>query len=275
MVLQSGSTPFVRMTEPFSPRADPLSPRSQALRPSATTAEIPHACELRLLGGFRLILNGTPVTVSPRTERLLTILVCLGRHAPRSLVANTLWPDGLSTRSHANLRTVLYRLQRGCPGLVRSTARDLWLSPELQVDVERTRALAIALLDTRPGEASALLEQVHWTDFAEDILPEWDAPWLLDHQFSYQRLRLDALERLSNLLVREQMYGAAVQAALMVVQTDPLRDSAHEALIRAYVAQGNRNDAINHYRAYRRQLRDELGLEPAMAVGRMLWSEAA
>ncbi|MFD0658766.1 bacterial transcriptional activator domain-containing protein [Thermocatellispora tengchongensis] len=55
----------------------------------------------------------------------------------------------------------------------------------------------------------------------------------------------------------------------------PLRDTAHEALIRAYVAQGNRNDAISHYRAYRRQLRDELGLEPAMAVGQMLWSDAA
>ncbi|MBB5132270.1 DNA-binding SARP family transcriptional activator [Thermocatellispora tengchongensis] len=272
------------MTDPIPSHAGALRPHPEAVHPyaaapGAKTAtegpEVPGASTLKLLGGFRLVLDGVPVTVSPRAQRLLTVLVCLGRHAPRSTVANTLWPDNLSTRAHANLRTILYRLQRVCPGLVLSTTRDLWLSPELHVDVEHSRAMAIELLNTRPGAEPALLERVHWTDFAEDMLPEWDTSWLADHQFCYQRLRLDALERLSDLLVQEQMYGAAVQAALMVVQTDPLRDTAHEALIRAYVAQGNRNDAISHYRAYRRQLRDELGLEPAMAVGQMLWSDAA
>jgi DNA-binding SARP family transcriptional activator len=63
-----------------------------------------------------------------------------------------------------------------------------------------------------------------------------------------------------------------VQAALAAVQADMLRDSAHETLIRACLAQGNRHEAYTHYTAYRRILRDELGLDPPADLGRLLAS---
>ncbi|OLZ48658.1 hypothetical protein BS330_32855 [Amycolatopsis keratiniphila subsp. nogabecina] len=232
-------------------------------------------CELNLLGDFRLVVHGERVTVGPSAQRLLAVLVCLGRQAARTTIAHALWPDSPTARAHANLRTTLYRLQRAWPDLVLSTKTDLRLSPTLRVDVESTRAMAISLLNTPPGEESALLDRLQWTNFAEDMLAGWDDEWLADHQLSYRRLRLDALERLSALLVCREMHGAAIQAALAVIQADSLRDSAHEALIRVYLAQGNRHDAMSHYRDYRLILRDELGLEPPEALGRLLWQEAA
>ncbi|WP_043636278.1 AfsR/SARP family transcriptional regulator [Nonomuraea candida] len=230
---------------------------------------------LNLLGAFQLIMDGRQVTVNPSAQRLLAVLACFRRQASRAAIANALWPDSTSSRAHTNLRTLLYRLQRAQPGLVLSTPAELQLAPEVQVDIEGNRAMAIAVLNTRPGQGGHLLGRVEWTNFAEDLLPGWEGEWLSDHQHSYARLRLDALERLSELLVHARLPGAAVQTALLVIQADPFRDSAHEALIRAYLAQGNRHDAISHYVSYVELMRKELGLEPSASLGEMLWSQAA
>ncbi|MDQ7808749.1 BTAD domain-containing putative transcriptional regulator [Amycolatopsis sp. A133] len=231
-------------------------------------------CALTLLGGFHLHLDGHPVALGPNAQRLLAVLVCLGRQAPRSTVAQLLWPDNRTSRAHANLRTTLYRLQRVLPDLVLSSKTDLRLAPAVGVDIEQIRTTAISLLTAHPDDP-LWTSRPDWAQFTEDLLPAWDDEWLADHQFSYRRMRLDALERLSALFVGNGLHGAAVQAALAVLQADELRDTAHETLIRAYLAQGNRNDAIVQFGTYRRLLRDELGLEPPEALDRLLWSHAA
>jgi DNA-binding SARP family transcriptional activator len=56
------------------------------------------------------------------------------------------------------------------------------------------------------------------------------------------------------------------------VQADSLRDSAHQTLIRACLAQGNRYEALTHFETYQRIVRDELGIEPAETMGQFLCS---
>jgi DNA-binding SARP family transcriptional activator len=259
----------------IDPARPAVSPASAGHDPLTMTAPAPDpSCVLTLLGGFHLHLDGHPVPLGPSAQRLLALLVCLGRRAPRSTVAQLLWPDNSSSRAHANLRTTLYRLQRVLPDLVQSSKTDLRLDPGVAADVEHTRAIAVSLLTAGPGDP-LWKSRLDWAQFTDDLLPTWDDEWLADHQFSYRRLRLDALERLSALFVHNGLHGAAVQSALTVLQADDLRDTAHETLIRAYLAQGNRNDAITHFGTYRALLRDELGLEPPEALDRLLWSQAA
>ena len=50
---------------------------------------------------------------------------------------------------------------------------------------------------------------------------------------------------------------------LAAVAGEPLRESAHRALITAYLAEGNRSEALRQYRFFRHLLADELGLEPS------------
>lgn len=235
----------------------------------------PGQAELGLLGAFRLVVNGSPIATGSSAQRLLVNLACFGRQASRDRVAQTLWPDTPINRAHANLRATLYRLRRLCPDLVHSTKTDLRLAPDLRVDADVTRAVALTLLSIPPGEDPAVLRLVPLTELTLDLLPDWDEEWLLDHQFSYRRLRLDALDRFADLLIRQRRYGAAVQAALAVIQVDPLRETAHEALIKSYIGQGNRYDAISHYTSYRKSLRDELGLEPTTALDDLLWRRAS
>ncbi len=229
-----------------------------------------HVIELHLLGGFRLLVDGVLVPVGATGQRLLAALACRGRQATRSQIAHTLWPDTTSARSHANLRTALYRLQRACPLAVHATAAYLQIPVGTRIDLEQTTRLATGVLGADPTVDSGLLHEAFQANLHDDLLPDWDDEWLGDHQYRYRQLRLTALEALSHQLAAAGHHGAAVQSALTAVHADSLRDSAHETVIRAYLAQGNRHQAYHHYTAYRRILRDELGLEPPTTLSQLL-----
>jgi DNA-binding SARP family transcriptional activator len=65
-------------------------------------------------------------------------------------------------------------------------------------------------------------------------------------------------------------FGEAIDAGLAAVHGEPLRESAHYILIKAHLAAGNRCEAARQYERCRRLLLDELGLEPAPALRRLL-----
>lgn len=228
--------------------------------------------EMHVLGGFRLVVDGELVHVGSTGQRLLAAVICRGKHATRTQIAHLLWPDTTSERAHANLRTALYRLFRHAPDAIHATATHLQLAVGTRIDLEETTRLTHQILEVGSETDPELLGSALRANLYDDLLPDWDDEWLADHQFRYRQLRLTALERLSFVLAASGQHGAAVQTALSAVQSDLLRDSAHEALIRAYLAQGNRHEALNHYLIYRRILRDELGLEPPASIGRLVAS---
>jgi DNA-binding SARP family transcriptional activator len=57
-------------------------------------------------------------------------------------------------------------------------------------------------------------------------------------------------------------FGEAVNAALLAVSAEPLRESAQRALIEADVAEGNLAEANRSFRYYRDLVFRELGVEP-------------
>jgi DNA-binding SARP family transcriptional activator len=270
-----------RPQPPFSPAA-PSAMRGHRLAdvvalptrtvntPSLVHHEQPQPVELHLLGGFRLLIGGELVNVGRTGQKLLAVIACRGRQATRSQIAHALWPDTTSDRAHANLRTALYRLFRRAPGAIHATSTHLQLSVGMHIDLEQSTRLANHILSSDIATNEALLAEAMQANLYGDLLPDWDDEWLSDHQYRYRQLRLTALETLSAQLAAAGHHGAAVQAALAAVQADSLRDSAHETLIRACLAQGNRYEAYTHYTTYRRILRDELGLEPPASLGRLL-----
>ena len=270
-----GTEYVLSTSRPATPTEAAPAPLRLVPAPEKSGIRAPGHCELGLLGGFHLVVEDVVVDTGPTVQRLLAVLVCLNRQAPRHKIARMLWPDASHDRAHSNLRTTLYRLQRQAAGLVLSTKTDVRLAPEVRVDIDSTRAYASGLLSSRPEDHTEVVRLVPWTELDRDLLPDWDDGWLIEYQACYRRLRLDALERLADLLTYKRQYGAAVQAALAVIHADTLRETAHEQLIRAYLAQGNRHDAISHYAGYCKTLRDELGLDPATTLNELLWSQAS
>jgi DNA-binding SARP family transcriptional activator len=59
------------------------------------------------------------------------------------------------------------------------------------------------------------------------------------------------------------MAGDAVLYATLAIGAQPMRESAHQALLRAHICQGNRFEALQHYSEFTQMLERELGVPPS------------
>ena len=78
----------------------------------------------------------------------------------------------------------------------------------------------------------------------------------------WRQLRLHALEAVTDRLAADGRFGDATTAAMAAIKAEPLRESAHAALIRVHLAESNRSEALRQFDRYQRLLRAALGLEP-------------
>lgn len=226
---------------------------------------------LRVLGRFDLAAGSQPIPLSVNCQRLLTLLAVRDCHISRACAAGTLWPEATASRANANLRSVLWRLQRGCAEAVEASFYDIRLASGVTVDIQAVCKIARRLLDRSTTRDAAGLSEALSCNLYDDIVPDLgDEEWLVVERERYRQLHLHALESLSEELIAIGWYGAAVEAALGVTRIDPFRESARQLLVRAYLAEGNRLEAHRQLREYRNLLSRELGLEPTDRLFRLL-----
>jgi DNA-binding SARP family transcriptional activator len=228
------------------------------------------AARLTLLGEFRLELEDQVHHVPVSARRLLAMLAVThrGRRVPRAALAEAMRPDSEPARATSTLRSVLWRLprERG-RALVLTDAAEVWLHPELEVDLWEAEAQARLLC----GAVDVVAEDL--TDLSSlehDLLPSWHDPWLAVEQESFRQRRLHALERGADVLCRAGRYHDALTAGLGAVGSEPLRESAHRRVIQVHLAEDNHAEALRHYDGYRRLLADELGLAPSPTMRRLV-----
>jgi SARP family transcriptional regulator, regulator of embCAB operon len=229
-----------------------------------------HTLSMRLLDRFGLLDDKAALAVPPGTERVLALLAVRGGTVGRSRVAGMLWPEVTERRALACLRSALRRLPPTARPAVQVTPAELALADAVPVDLRTGQALARRLLDpaTRPAEDD--LGGAALAVLATELLPDWYDDWLVTAAESWRQLRLHALEALAAHLTTARRYGEAAEAAVAAVTAEPLRESAHSALIRVHLAEGNRSEALRQYHRYRQLLRAELGVEPTTALHQLL-----
>jgi DNA-binding SARP family transcriptional activator len=211
-------------------------------------------------------LAGTDRTVEVGTNgRRLFALLAMRGACDRSYLSGVLWPDCSDPHAHDNLRATLSRLHRRhlADLLLQSANGVLSLRAEVEVDVRRLLAIASAVLDgrLRAPDRSTLRELA-----GADLLVGWYEDWVLLERERLRQLRLHALEMLSVQLLASGDATAAVEAGLETVAVEPLRESAHCAVIRALLAEGNHAEALRQLGRLRQLLRGELGVEPSTRV---------
>ncbi len=220
----------------------------------------PPSVSVSLLGGFELTSDGRVVPVPGSVERVVAFLALHERALQRPFVAGALWPDVPEDRAGASLRSALWRLRRSSEGIVRTPCDHLGLAGGVTVDLHVATLIAHRILTASPGVDPPEGEGVILTG---DLLPDWSEDWVLLERERFRQLRLHALERLCDQLAAAGRYGEATEAGLAAVAGEPLRESAHRALIRAYLAEGNRAEAIRQYDRFRTLLHEELGVGPS------------
>ena len=221
---------------------------------------------LTLLHAFELSCEGEPVALPMTAQRVLAFVALHDRPLRRLYVSGTLWLDSPEERASASLRSGLWRLHRTGRQLVVTNGQLLALGRDVEVDLRRSEALARRALDTADPDALG----VDATALNADLLPDWYEDWVLIERERYRQVRLRALDALCERLTQANRLGEALDAGLAAVAGEPLRESAHRAVVRVHLAEGNVAEAIRQYRLCRRLLNEHLGIEPSERMDELL-----
>ncbi len=194
-------------------------------------------------------------------QRLVAFLALQDRPLLRSYVAGSLWLDTPEERAQANLRSALWRLHRCSRDLVEVRGQQLRLSPCVEVDLRDAEALARGALRDSTQDVLELAPD----RLADDLLLDWYDDWVLMKREQFRQLRLCALDVFCDRLTRAGRLGEALEVGMSALAGEPLRESAHRAVIRIQLADGNPGEAIRQYRLCRRLL-GELGVQPSQQI---------
>jgi DNA-binding SARP family transcriptional activator len=218
-------------------------------------------CVLRLFGGPFVSARNHRLEVPEGSKRLLVFVALHRGRIDRRYAAGTLWPIGNDERAAGNLRSALWRLNRARIDLVVADKYSLILRNDILIDIHLINEWATRLLGghPEPGDLSVTVTG----PAALDLLPGWYDDWVLLERERIRQRMLHALEALSHQLVITERFAEAVEAAMVAVGTEPLRESAQRVLLEAHLAEGNWIEGLRGYESYRAMLWRELRAEPS------------
>jgi DNA-binding SARP family transcriptional activator len=222
---------------------------------------------LALLEGFRLTRDGGEVALPSPARRLLAFLALREQPMLRDYIAETLWIDATKDRAAGSMRSALFILRRACADAVDALDGRLVAGPGLVIDVREAVATARRLVSPS-AELSDL--DVRGLPFSGDILPDWYDDWVVIERERFRELRVHALEVVCARLTSVGRFGEAMEAGLAAVKGEPLRESAHRAVISVHLAEGNRAQALAEYRRFRARLDRDVGLAPSAHMDELI-----
>ena len=239
---------------------------------------------LCLLGPFQASLDGQPLTGfdSDRVRALLAYLAVESDRAHRreSLIG-MFWPERPERMARHSLSQALSNLRRlfdgdgTVPPYLQTNRQTLQFDAgsDLRLDVaELTDLIATSRrhAHVRLADCDACVARLERAvalyrgDFLEGYSLA-DAPafeeWVTLQREHLHRLTIETLEDLAAAYEQRGAFEQGVQVARQAVAMDPLRESAHRALMRLLALAGERSAAIAQYDACCRILADELGVE--------------
>jgi DNA-binding SARP family transcriptional activator len=224
-----------------------------------------------LLNGPFVLVDGDHRAVPEGSKRLL-VLLAIRRSVSRRTAAELLWPTVEPRRAAGNLRSASWRLRCAGIQLIADEGGILKLDPRTQVDVDLLcrHAHRLATGSCTADDLEILPSAIE----ALDLLPGWYEDWVSLERDRVRTVMLEAIDAIAVQLRKSGRCAEAIDAALIAVRTDPLRDSSQSALITAHLGEGNLCEARQAFVSYRRFLRAELGLEPPECLARLLHAQA-
>jgi DNA-binding SARP family transcriptional activator len=210
-------------------------------------------CEVGLLGRFRVVVGGREVSGDAwRTRRAADLVKLLalapGHSLSRDRVMDALWPTLETPAAGANLRKAVHFARRAMgsdEAITTVYELQLWPDGGLEVDVDKFDEAVDSALATEDAEAALRAVDL----YRGELLPaDRYEPWTEEPR-----------DRLA------QRYGRVLKIAGLwerVLELDRADEEAHRAIMKRYIAEGRRTDAIRQFDRLRRGLREELGVAP-------------
>ncbi len=239
---------------------------------------------VHLFGGVRVErdnLDGD-LHLTRRVQALLAYLLLQPRPHPREVLADLLWGEQDASRARSCLSTTLWRLRRALADggytdnlLVTTPAGEVGIDREQGVwlDVATFESEARRVMRQPPNAATAtnvaaLEGALHL--YTGDLLEGFYDDWALRERERIRSLYLSSLHYLLRYYQHQGDSARALTYGTGILDLDPLREDIHRAVIRLYLAAGQRTQALRQYDACRRLLAEELGIDPMPETQRLL-----
>lgn len=237
---------------------------------TARTAE-KATIEISLLGSFGVSVSGRPIRgLSPGSQRLLVFLALHDRAVARSAVAGTMWPESSEARAGISLRSALSRMDPATHEAILAASAGLALADHVVVDLRVAQGLARRLLDCNATSNADDVSSGALDMLSRELLPDWYDDWVVAEAEDWRQLRANALEALARLMTEDGRLADAAGAARAAIKVEPLRESAHAALIAVHLAEGNQAEALRVFDRFRALLLAALDLEPTKNLAEMV-----
>jgi DNA-binding SARP family transcriptional activator/basic membrane lipoprotein Med (substrate-binding protein (PBP1-ABC) superfamily) len=233
--------------------------------------------DFRLLGPLEADLDGHPLALGGSRARAVLALLLLHRNEVVGLdrIVDELWPQGRPKTAEQVVRVYVSQLRKALePGCLVTRGRGYLLNvgpDDVDLDLfDSLRAEGRRLLEA--GEPAPALEAL------DRALSLWRGPPLQD--FAYETFAQPEIARLEELRLATQEDRFDAQLAVgqdselvadleLLVEANPLRERLRAQLMLALYRSGRQADALEVYKRGRRQLVDELGLEPSETLRRL------
>jgi DNA-binding SARP family transcriptional activator len=217
---------------------------------------------LHTLGTFEIRDEDGELLPKPATLKSQSLLAFLAYNRqinhPRERLAGMFWGDRSDRKARRSLSTAVWHI-RCClpnPDFICSDLGSINLDPVapvwLDAEVFAEHASRRNLADL---QAAAAL-------YRGDFLDGFYDDWVLTERYRLESLHAEVLARLMAGYESSADHGAALAAAVQLLENDPLREDAHRVAMRAHCLLGRRSAALKQYAQCRQVLREELGIEP-------------
>jgi DNA-binding SARP family transcriptional activator len=234
-----------------------------------------------LLGRFRLVTSEhhEPIRVGGKTQTLLSMLALAPRGVAREDLLGAVWPDSDRPLAAQSLNSLVHHLQRalneplGGEHLLLRDSGCYRLNHDAGVAVDALRFAALVANGDRQaaaGDADAAL--VSYCDAEHLYGGDLEEVASVDAVVERERLRamyLTVLGRLADHHFAAGDYATSQQYARRSLAWEPCREDAHRVLMRCYVRQGERAQALRQYRICEGLLRVEFEAAPEAATRRL------
>jgi LuxR family maltose regulon positive regulatory protein len=223
---------------------------------------------VHVLGRFRLLTGGTPISIPPRLRKpreLLQALIALGgTEVSADALIDALWPDSEGDAAYHALESALYRLRQLLG--VRDTVRmeggkvsldrdqlwvDMWVFEE---ELRRPRDSEENGIE-RIGRLRGLY-QGHF------LQHETEKPWVLKARQELRDRMLRAIRDAARECEHARRWEDAANLYRSGIELDSLNEGLYRGLMLCHQELGDHSEALQAYRRCRELLTRFLGVPP-------------
>ncbi|HSJ87306.1 MAG TPA: BTAD domain-containing putative transcriptional regulator [Anaerolineales bacterium] len=222
--------------------------------------------EVRLLGTFSILQDGSPVMISSRPAQSLFgyLILTAGIKHRREKLAGIFWPEATEEKARAYLRHELWRIRKAL-GSVSNC--DYIIADDIHISLNFSAqywldANQLAELNEQPSvdELKSALSICHG-----ELLPGFYDEWIVMEREHLHAIYEHNIAKLLDLLEKENRWQEILDWAERWLSLEPASEAAYRYLMVAYHALGEASKVISTYERCVLALRT-IDLEPSEAT---------